>query len=467
MEQIQRTFVGGPLRRPVWAWMGLFLVPLSALGCGLDWTLPLAHFEGVDEDGYVAYWQKIGEIDMGDKVVLPVHIGFNSHREASSSILGKGWIVPLLESHVEPINENAMNVIMPDGWTFLFLRNANSETWRGNAGWMGETDDSIFTISAPCGWRIKFDHGKIQEIDDDKIGALTYRYNGGVPTEIDHDGEAVLQVEQDPASGAATALVIAGRRIELSLAQRPRVVNMLGRNLLNGFDLSVASLQGVDGGTETFSYGTDKGLNPTLTIKDPAQFPRTLVWDGALRQIKSDGGWTYSLQPEGDHLRFTRVSRQNQAESYEDDQSKGMTAVKSADGAEIATYRFVSGPLAGRVRKIEELENGGASKLLYSASYYPSGQLMREIFSPDEMKMYSETRQLLKETIQGRTVFEQDLDSEGRVVHIVDSTKFLEVKRVFAADGGQTTQVFRKGTLFYTEQIDSQNKLVSINETNK
>ncbi|HEX4141806.1 MAG TPA: hypothetical protein VHY09_15770, partial [Candidatus Methylacidiphilales bacterium] len=92
------------------AWLGAFLVPLSALGCGLDWTLPQAHFEGVEEHGYVAYWEKIGEIELGDGVVLPVHIGFNSHREASSPVLGKGWIVALLESHVEPIDENAMNV---------------------------------------------------------------------------------------------------------------------------------------------------------------------------------------------------------------------------------------------------------------------------------------------------------------------------------------------------------------------
>ena len=68
----------------------------------------------------------------------------------------------LLESHVEPIDENSMNVIMPDGWTFLFLRNGNSKTWRGNAGWAGETNDSVFTIAAPCGWKIRYDGGKIR-----------------------------------------------------------------------------------------------------------------------------------------------------------------------------------------------------------------------------------------------------------------------------------------------------------------
>lgn len=116
------------------ACIGALLAAFPLMGCGLDWTLPLAHFAGVDENGCVSYWENIGEIDLGDKVVLPVHIGFNSHREASSPVLGRGWIVALLESHVEPIDESAMHVIMPDGWTFLFLRNGNSETWRGNSG---------------------------------------------------------------------------------------------------------------------------------------------------------------------------------------------------------------------------------------------------------------------------------------------------------------------------------------------
>ena len=112
--------------------IALALVPALAVGCGLDWKMPVTHYEGVEEHGYVAYWEKIGEADLGGGLIVPVSIGFNSHRESSSPTLGKGWIIPLLESHVEPIDENSMNVIMPDGWTFLFYRNGNTNTWRGN-----------------------------------------------------------------------------------------------------------------------------------------------------------------------------------------------------------------------------------------------------------------------------------------------------------------------------------------------
>ncbi len=450
----------------VGAWLGMVLLPLGAMGCGLDWSLPQAHFAGVEEHGYVAYWETIAEMDLG-AVVIPVHIGFNSHREASSPVLGKGWIVALLESHVEPIDENAMNVIMPDGWTFLFLRNANSETWRGNAGWMGETDGARLTITAPCGWRIRYDRGKIQEIEGDEIGSLTYDYNGGVPTEIDHDGAAVLQVERDPVTGRASALVVMGRRIDVALAQRPRVVNLLGNNLLSGFDLSLASLQMPEGRKENFAFGTDKALEPTLTIAAPAQLTRTFVWDAATRQIKSDGDWAYTLKPVADHLRFTRVSAQNGTESFEADDATGLTAEKSADGAELVTYRFVSGPLAGSVRRIEQRDAAGHATPLYAASYFPSGELMRETFYPDTVKMYAESRQMVKETVGGKVVYEQDVDALGRVVHIIDATRGVEVVKSYDAEGNQTAQVFQKRALFYTERIDKNNKLISFQEENQ
>lgn len=451
----------------VMAWAGVFFAARPAQACGLDWTLPQAYFEGVDGNGNVAYWEKIGEIDLGPNEVLPVHIGFNSHREASSSVLGKGWIVALLESHVEPVDENTMHVIMPDGWTFLFRRNGNTQTWRGNAGWVGETSDSIFTIAAPCGWKIKYDGGKIQELDGAKIGTLTYCYNGGVPTEIDHDGSAVLQVERDSTSGVASAIIIGDQRIALSLAQRPRVASILGQNLLNGFDPSLSSLQWPDGKQQTFAFGTDKSLNPSLTIAASGQFPQTLVWDAALRQIKSDGNWTYSLQSVGNHLRISRTSAQNQSESFEEDDTAGMTAEKKADGPEIITHRFVSGPLAGLVRKVEQVGNDGATQLLYSASYYPSGAIMRETFYPDVVKMYTDGGQLTKETISGRVIYEQDFDDQGRVTYSSDTTKALEAKTVYDADGGQTSRVFRQGKLFYTEKIDRDSKLTSITEEDK
>jgi hypothetical protein len=242
---------------------------------------------------------------------------------------------------------------------------------------------------------------------------------------------------------------------------------MLQQNLISGFDSSLSSLQWPGARKELFSFATDKDLNPTLAIGGTDLTQRLFAWNANTRQIKSDGEWSYTFAPVNGHLRVTRVSAQNQSEIYEANDAAGMTAETGANGAEVRTYRFVSGSLVGRIRRIEQVGGRGARTTLYSASYFPSGEIMREIFYPDKIRFYSEKRQLLKEMIGGRIDYEQDFDNQGRVVHIVNTAKDLEVKRTYDPRGGQTTEVFRHGTLFYTENVDSNNKLVSLNEGEK
>ncbi len=443
------------------------LAPALVAGCGFDWTLPQAHFDGVEEHGYVAYWENIGEADLGDGLVIPVNINFNSHRESSSPTLGKGWTVALLESHVEPVDENSMKVLMPDGWTFTFLRNGSTETWRGNAGWVGETADTVFTITAPCGWRIKFDGGKIQEIDSDKNRALTYRYNGGVATAVDEDGKSFLQVEDNTSTGVAMDLIIDGQKINLAEAQRPRIQAVQKQNLITGFDPSLSQLQWPDGRTEAFDFTPAKNLDPSLSISLSNGHPRTFTWDANTRQIKTDCDWSYSLQQVAGNLQYTRTLSTGQFETYENNTVTGVTIEKSLTGNAIATYRFVGGPLTGRIRKVEEMQMGAQRKILYSASYFPSGNLMRELFYPDHVRFYSDDRKLLKETVGNAVVYEQDFDDQGRLIHMINPSQHMEVKRIYNSQGGETTQVFKQGGLFYTETADNNNNLISFDKGNQ
>lgn len=443
-----------------WALLTIALISPLAAGCGLDWTLPVNHFDGVEEHGYVSYWEKIGEIDLGDGLVIPVNINFNSHREADSPYLGKGWIVALLESHVEPLDENKVKVVMPDGWNFYFQRDGNTDTWHGNAGWVGETTGAHFTIAAPCGWRIRFDGGKIQEIQGPKNQTLSYKYNGSVATEVEVNGKSCIEAETSGGSGGAASLVLADRKIDISVGQRPDVAAKQGQNLVAGFDPALSRLQWADGRSETFTFGTDAGLNPNLVITSPEGSRRAFTWNATTRQIKADGSWLYHVEQIDDHMKFERTSVDGLTENYEADDARGVTTISGEGGKEIATYRFVSGPLAGRVRKIEEQANGSRITL-YSASYFPSGIIMREAFYPDRVRTYSETGRLLKETTGSKVTYEQDYDAQGHLVHIVNPAKEIGMKRTFDSRGSQITKVFKNGTLFYTETVDSNNNLVS------
>ena len=355
--------------------MGLISIQQSVFGCGLDWVLPQSHFNGVDEHGYVAYWEKIGSVDLGGGLVIPINIGFNSHREASSPYLGKGWIVALLESHVEPVDDNAMNVIMPDGWTFTFLRNGNSNTWRGNAGWVGEVDDTIFTIKAPCGWAIKFDKGKIKEIDTNKNQDLTYEYNGPMATALEVNGKALLEVENNNAAGVVEGLLVDGLNVKISLRPRPRILNKLNHNMIIGFDSSLKRLHFADGKEEDFAFTTDGNLDPVLILTSSDQTQRHFVWDAATQQIKTDENWTYAWDARDPTL-TTRTDSEGHVELYS--QAIDTTIEQGFDGVKRITKRFVNaGPLSGKVRSIIETKDG-VDTPVYVANYDEGGRLIRE-----------------------------------------------------------------------------------------
>jgi hypothetical protein len=357
--------------------LALCLWPFSLPGCGIAWTLPRAHFEGVDEEGYVAYWEKIGEADLGDGLIIPVHIGFNSHRESSSPTLGKGWVLPLLESHVEPIDENTLHVIMPDGWTFLFLRNGNTDTWRGNAGWVGQTDGSRFTITAPCGWRVKFDAGKIQEIDTPKNRTIAIKYNGPAPVEADIDNQPFLQVEQNTATGVAQNIIIGSHKIAISQAQRPRIQAVSGKTLLAGFDSSLSQIQWPDGKKETFDFAVLQDLMPKLTILSPDHVQRNFTWDVLTKQILSDNDFKYGFKYADGGNTVERDGPGGVRETYSNAPQLGKIVTGDASGKVISSYCFTSGPLAGKRRQIIK-SIGGIDVDVESFSYDEKGQLIRK-----------------------------------------------------------------------------------------
>ena len=352
----------------------------SIRGCGISWTLPQAHFEGVDEHGYVAYWEKLADISLGDGLTIPVNMGFDSHREANSPTLGKGWILPILESHVEPVDENTLNVIMPDGWTFEFLRNGNTETWRGNGGWVGQTRNTIFSITAPCGWRIKFDEGKIQSIETNTGQLLSYQYNGPIATEVDLAGKALMQVKCDAASPNEKELTVDNQKILISWDKRPAAVAKGTQNFITGLDQSLHRLEWANGKVENFSFGTDELLNPTLAITRKDNAGQTFKWSADTRRILNDGTWTYVLTSptESTDSEFTRTNSSGGKEYYYNNSSLGTTIVQGTDGIKHITSRFVNaGYLSGKIRSLTE-ENGGIEKLIRRFDYDERGKLIRE-----------------------------------------------------------------------------------------
>jgi hypothetical protein len=421
------------------------LVPHRLFGCGLDWTLPVNHFDGVNEQGYVAYWEKVGEVDLGDDLKLPLVIGFRSNHETGipSPYLGQGWIMPLLESSMVQTGENSFVMMQPDGWNNLFLRK-DATILNGSAGWMAEIKGDKIIASAPCGWRLEFYKGHIISMTTPKNRKLEFDYSGNVVTAMRENGVARLSVEQE-STGQVKALLFNGKRMEIAQDQKPRVQNIAGRNVVGGMERSLKSLNPSNGTSKSFEFAVNDKVQPTLKITSQANTERLFTWDPATKRIACDNDWTYNITPNVD-ASIKRI-RHGEIEMWSREPQKGLETSLLSNGNQEVIHRFASGPLSGAVRKIQQVAHG-VSQTVYSATYSEIGKLLRENV--------------------GATVFEYKYDASAKLARVFKNAELLKtleykgdrlarevyangLNRVFEYENGhvQITNKLPNGTVYF------------------
>jgi YD repeat-containing protein len=338
----------------------LLAAPL-ARGCGVDWTVPSNHFEGVNAQGYVSYWEKVGEVDFGaqngDPFKLPLIIGFRSDFETVSPYLGKGWILGLLESRIVQVEENRFLMTQPDGWQRWFWREKPGETTlKGQGNWMAEIKGNTISAWADCGWRLDYVKGKIVAITTPKNRKLEFDYNGNAVVAVRENGVTRLAVETD-AAGNPSALVFNGKRLEIAQGEKPRVQVIAGQNVVGGMDRSLKKLAGSQGPSDHFEFAVNPKLQPTLKITSNAGTERLITWDPATKLITADGVWTYEvIQTKSSHQCSAIAREGTEGRQFWHQQNDiGKETETLLNGTTRVTWRFVGqSSLAGRIRKIEE-----------------------------------------------------------------------------------------------------------------
>ena len=317
-------------------WMGLLTIGATgeALSCGIDWRLPQSHFEGVDEQGHVLYSEKIGDLDAGENLHIPLHIMFKSEWMASSPNLGRGWMLPLLESRIEQTSERRFRLWQPDGWYRDFWCSKSSDTvLDGWGGWKAEIRGDTITAWAPCGWKLGFSKNKLTAIVTPKNQRLDLVGRNGQVDELLANGLSLLRVERDAMTGRVKGLALrAGKQIAIEQQLRPRVQRIAERNVVKGEDYSLAKLTLVDGTVRTYEYAVDDQLRPTLKMGD-----RVIVWDPGTKLIVMDGEWTYDVKPdEKNPLANAAIGRKNArnvVEFWHYDVNKGQEITTLSNGA--------------------------------------------------------------------------------------------------------------------------------------
>ena len=299
----------------------------------------------------------------------------------------------------------------------------------GNAGWKGIIKDDAITVWAPCGDKISFKNGKIVSMQlKDKI--LTYNYQNGQVSEIRDGNAPILKVEKAPITGKVTGLTLPNKeKIQIEHGERPRIQVVNNQQVISGMEKSLSKVTKTDGSALTFDIAVDQELNPTLKIED-----RLITWNSATKSITSDGEWTYEIKPspsKGLNASIGRKNKANKEELWFLDSAMGKEIVQSADGLNKVRSWFVSGVLAGAIRKETETRNG-QTKTKYQAFYDERGNLIRETFGDGGNILYHyynngtiKTRSIVHENGFNLSMY---FDANGNLIEIKRQGKTVSLK---------------------------------------
>lgn len=399
--------------RCVWAILVLAgLAAREARGCGLHWSKPVNHFDGVCEEGYVSHWEDWGTVDFGDGLKLPLIVGFRSDRNTDSPYLGRGWIVALLESHAYALDERKLRVVMPDGYHYTFRKQKNG-VWDGNRGWLGEFKGNTFTAWAPCGWKIQWRDGKIQTIWTDKARRIDYRYTGSMCSAIMEGGAPRLRVEPDAANNEIKTLVFResasggdDQRITVNLGSKPELDRVNGSWVVGNVSKSLASAKWLNGQQRQrqYEFGFEEGLRPTLVAICDQQSPKRLSWTPGRGLVFRTDDWLYTIEPSEDPS-YPGIRRQNartgKEEFYLMEPRKGKQ-ISVKDDAKTIREWFVNGPAKNQLRRVGT--EGPEGQIVDEERYFYDGfRLMRKERNGFEVHnaKYDEAGLLTEETYGG------------------------------------------------------------------
>lgn len=439
-----------------------FAASPSAKSCG-DFRKPETHFDGVNEYGFVSYWDQLGEIKLANGSVLPLIIGFRSDWEtlSPSPHLGSGWLLGLLDAHFVQRSENAFDMISIDGYTVPFGRDPKIPSiLNGAQGWKAEIKGDVVTVWAECGWKLQFTKGKISGITTPQNSVVQIRRDPtGLVRDVVEGTNVLLKVTTD-SKGNVDGLVLASdQKIEISLVEKPSIQNLNGINVVGSKSLAIGEIVMPSGTKKNFDYTPAAELQPSMSISEAGAAPRILTWNSVTRHISSDGLWRYEIKPSeilGHNAAISRTNEKNQNESWHFDRVKG-TETLVFDGVTTIRSWFISGLLNGKPRSERTISKAGehTKKFIYNEN----AVLIRED-DGRSAKVYDEHGRLIKEYVNNIEVFSEEFSEKGFSLRRRNGD--YEKVAVSISSSLVEEEVRRNGQLLYRRLFDASGKLVSI-----
>lgn len=366
-----------------------FLAILSLLSVGysnpVNLEAPANSIGAADPYGNLRIWREIEEVDFGKDLTLPLRIEFSSANQGDSPYAGRGWWIPLIEAKAFLLRETMMQANLLCGKS-LFLRRDKNDFKRFytlDKEWTGVVSGEDIIISRADGWELRYHRGLVRQLKTDTGRTLTWARNGNLVTEIREEAVSGAPLRLLTTSGGVpNGFEVNGKKHSFDLDKKPRVRNINGQDLISGFDSSLSSWVWPDEKREAYAFEVEEPeMVPNLKLTDRDAVTTTYTWNPKTNAVISDGEWTYDIGEITQTFGLPRIARKNaagQEEFLRVDNEKGISEEKTLDGGHKITEVFMStGPLYGKVRKVETIEND-VRRLAYQASYDDLGRLIRE-----------------------------------------------------------------------------------------
>lgn len=336
------------------ALMACILFSAAAYACGLSWSKPGSHFDGVDYQGDVYLVEEIGEFDLGKGNMLPIFAAFESSNMRISPYLGSGWVLPLLEAKIVPVDEKTFRLDQPDGRFRIFWRDKDDPSLlSGQGGWKAEIQGDVLRAWAPCGSRMAFRRGRIMQLEV-KGRKLDYVYSGSTVSEIREAGTSLLKVLRDSKTSDVTGLAFSsGKTVGFEQGRRPRVQSIGGQNVVVGIDRSLGKIILPGGKTRAFEFAVDGLLQPMVKIDGS----REVVWNPATGKIIRDGEWAYQIDDKSlpsEKFAAAAIARTDHGgkRQFWSETPSVKSFTKLHNGVNVTERTFPSGMLAGKLRSV-------------------------------------------------------------------------------------------------------------------
>lgn len=330
----------------------------------------------------------LGTIKLSAREEFPLRYQFTSYRQVDSPLLGKGFIVPLMESTIVD-HDWLLERTTLGGATHFLYRSAHDPNHFDSL----DLSESADRRGAGSALVVKTKDGFELEYRDNRLAS--FRSPAGTRVSLRYDGDACVSIDAGAMGSVVSYMRRGGEAAEVRTHAGTYALRMqpypAAEKEQGDSRMTLAEIGWPDGRKTTFAFSTkQKPARACLDITFAGE-TATYAWDPENDEALEACGVTYSVSPllrEYDPseeqilsglYRIERIYPDRTRHIFVHDEDKGLIEETLRDQSQILTYLITGrGTTYGKVRKKERFENG-AKKVFYQAFYDVNGRMIREV----------------------------------------------------------------------------------------